>query len=328
MFAATQHALYAPPAEALRYLPILSREIGADVYAVLGGTLPSKSIKYISVLGMLNYLRQSGVLAGCKDVVASSSGNTAEAAGHLLKDTRFVFHAVVDPRLTERKRQALRQLGVDLIEVKEADPVTGYLGARLSAVRKYIEAMPGAVDLDQYSNIGALNGHFEVTGPWLWEQMRGRIDLFVAPIGTGGTFGGTAYFLLRTNLRIMTVPVDCEGSAIFGGQAGPHLVTGIGAHFPCENVKLAYRAVRGAAPEIVCDAAAIDAMHWLKEFEGIGTGGSGGAALVAVRRLARQARGGKIVVILPDGDEQYLDTLFNETWLQERGIRVGHSCRR
>jgi cysteine synthase len=308
--------------DVIKYLPQLSQETGNQVYALQGGKCPSGSVKYVSVQGMLNNLSQQGILSGCHDLVASSSGNTAIAGGHKLKGTGISLHAVMDPRMTDWRKQALRDLDVHLIEVKQPDPVRGYLGARLRAVEEFVKATPGAVDLDQYANCGALNGHYQVTGPLIWRFMRGKIDAFVAPIGTGGTFGGTAFYLLRKSPSVITVPVDYEGSAVISGQPGPHLLTGIGAHFACANAVFAYRAVSGASPQIVGDQEAIEALHWLRDVEGIGAGGSSGAAVVAVRRLSRRIQNSRIVVVFPDGDEPYQDTLFNHAWLKEQGITI------
>jgi cysteine synthase len=310
----------------IEYLPQFSRQTGNEVYALQGALLPSGSVKYISVLGMLNEMRQQGVLKGCRHLVASSSGNTVQAAAYQLRGTGIHVHAVIDPRTTEWRKQALRALDVDLIEVSEPDPIRGYLGARLLAVENFLQTTQASVDLNQYTNCGALNGHYQVTGPWIWRYMKGQIDVFVAPIGTGGTFGGTAFYLSQKSPSVITMPVDCEGSAVICGRPGPHLLTGIGAHFACENARLAYRAVRGAAPQVVNDQDAIEELHWLRDVEGIHAGGSGGAALFAVRRLSRRICNRRVVVIFPDGHEAYQDTLFSPSWLTEHNIRVGQRC--
>ena len=176
----------------------------------------------------------------------------------------------------------------------------------------------GADALDQYSNPGALLAHSQITGPWIWRSLQGNVDAFVAALGTGGTFGGTARYLLRCNPSLRSVAVDCRGSVLIYGRQEPHLLTGIGAALVSSNVRLAYEAIRGAAPRVVDDQTAFRRARWLRQVEGIGTGGSGGAVIEAAIGLKREITDKNIVVILPDGERDYMCSVHNSEWMREQ----------
>jgi cysteine synthase len=304
----------------LEYLDGLSRLTGNKFYALRGGAFPSGSVKYVSVVGMLQHMMNLGNLRGVKDVYASTSGNTGMAAAMICREMGLRFHAVIDPRTTSEQRMELVELGADLIEVNEQDPEVGFVGARIRKVQELVRGKPEAIDLDQYGNPGALLGHYELTGPWLFEQMDGRIDVLICAIGTGGTFGGIAHYLIRRIPHIITVPVDCLGSRVIYGKPEPHLLTGIGAAFIPLNALRAYGAVRGTRPCVVTDRDAFLAARWLRETEGIGVGGSGGAVLVAAMALSSQIAKRRFAIIFHDDDRRYASTIFNDDWMKSKGF--------
>lgn len=305
-------------------LPVLSEAVGNDVWVLLGKALPAGSTKFISVVGMLNRLYVQGVLRNCKDLALSSSGNTAIAVAQSVYGTGVQLHAVVDPRTAPGKLEELMRWRAEVVMVEHPHPEGGWLGARLEEVGRLVRTVPGAVDVDQYHNVGALEAHYEFTGNFLWRALAGNIDVAVAPIGTGGTCGGTFYRLRELNPAIKTVAVDCEGSAVLGGSPRPHLLTGIGAQFACANVSRAYGSMVGLPPEVIGDAEAFRETHWLFKHEGICVGGSSGAAIAAVRRISGKVSGKRIVAILPDGGETYQETIFNSSWLARHGINTNN----
>ncbi len=303
-------------------LPVLSLEVGNEVFALLGRTLPSGSTKFISVLGMLTEFHKLGVLRGCKNMVVSSSGNTGIAAAECLYGSGIRLHVVVDPRTALGKFEELSRWDAEVVLVEAPDEKSGWLGARLQRVQQLCQRLPDAVDLDQYGNIGALEAHYEFTGNFVWRQLQGRIDVAIAPIGTGGTAGGTFSRLRELSPVIKTIAVDCEGSGLMGGTPRPHLLTGIGAQFACTNVLRAYSSMTGFPPQIIGDEDAFRESHWLLRHEGISVGGSAGAAVAAVRRVSRRLAGQRMLIILPDGGEAYRETIFNPLWLLEHGLNI------
>jgi cysteine synthase len=308
------------PHQSVLYLPEFSRRVGNTVHGLLGSALPSGSLKYLSVVGLLMHLLRTTSGRSIQNVVASTSGNTGKAAAEIFRDTRIKFHAVLDVRTPPGKKADLVLLGAEIEEVSEPDPT--WIEARLRRTSELVKALPGAVDLDQYQNPGALEAHFRFTGPLIWQARRGQIDIFVAPIGTGGISGGTSHFLRRMNPRIATVPVDCTGSIVLGKTPGPHLLTGLGAHVRCANVQRAYAAMAGMEPRIISDAAAFREAHWLREHDGVWVGGSSGAALAAIAEISREVQGKRVFVPLVDGGEAYAETIFNPLWLASHGVAI------
>jgi len=301
-------------------LPEFSRKVGNTVHGIRGSVLPSGSLKFVSVLGMLMHLARSIGSRQIQHVVASTSGNTGNAAADIFQGTSTRFHAVIDARTPPGKKDDLVRRGAEIVEVRQPDPT--WIEARLRRTSELVKTLPGAIDLDQYANPGALAGHFSFTGPLIWESERGQIDIFVAPIGTGGISGGTSHFLRRMNPRIATVPVDCEGSVVLGRTSGPHLLTGLGAHIRCTNALRAYTAMAGMKPHIVTDTAAFREAHWLREHDGVWVGGSSGAALAAISEISREVQGRRIFVALVDGGESYAETIFNPAWLANQGLVI------
>jgi cysteine synthase A len=162
---------------------------------------------------------------------------------------------------------------------------------------------------DQFSNPANPDIHRRTTGPEIWEAADGRVDVFVAGVGTGGTITGVGEFLKERNPQCRIVAVEPSASAVLsGGKPGPHKIQGIGAGFIPEILN------REVIDEViaVADEAAIDAARSLSRKEGVLAGISCGAAVWAALQLARrpELRGARIVTILPDSGERYVSTPF------------------
>jgi cystathionine beta-synthase len=177
---------------------------------------------------------------------------------------------------------------------------------------------------DQHNNRDNNEAHYLGTGPEIWEQMEGRIDFFVAGIGTGGTIGGTARFLKEKDERIQVVAVDPVGSVFYEYfhrqkkvAPGPYLLEGLGDEFliHCADFSVIDDMFQ------VSDKQAFLAARELARREGILAGGSSGAALWGVRQLAKKInRKARIVTIFADGASRYLSTIYNDEWLREKGM--------
>jgi cystathionine beta-synthase len=230
---------------------------------------------------------------------------------------------VVRSRTSPEKLDCLRALGVDLVLVDGALPPDDPESYNRKA-EQVVAATPGAYYTDQHNNRANNEAHYRTTGPEIWRQMEGRIDYFVAGIGTGGTLSGVGRYLKEQDPRIRIIAVDPAGSVFHEyhrtGRAGtpaPGLIEGLGDEeiIGCPEFDLIDEMY------VVSDRDAFLATRELARTEAILAGGSSGAALWGVRRLARALdRPARIVTVFPDSGNRYLSTIYNDDWMRRHGF--------
>jgi cystathionine beta-synthase len=262
-------------------------------------------------------------------VVEASSGNTAMGLAMMavLHGLRCVM--VVRRQTSEEKLDCLRAMGVELVLVDGALPPEHPESYNRKA-RRLAAEIPGAFFPDQHNDRTNNEAHYATTGPEIWAQMAGRIDVFVAGIGTGGTVSGVARYLKERDPGVRVVAVDIEGSVFTDhfrtgrhGPPGRYLVEGLGDEevIACPEFELIDEMLQ------VSDREAFLAARDLARTEAIFAGGSSGAALWGVREVAR--RGGpagrfggppRIVTLFPDSGARYLSTIYNDAWMRARGF--------
>jgi cystathionine beta-synthase len=229
----------------------------------------------------------------------------------------------VRDRISREKLDQLKALGVEIHKVDTSlPPESPYSYNNITPL--LARETPNCFFPDQHNNRDNNEAHYRGTGPEIWEQMDGRIDCFVAGIGTGGTIGGTARFLKEQDPKIQVVAVDPVGSVFFEYfrnhkkvKSGPYLLEGLGDEFliHCADFSVIDDMVQ------VTDREAFHAARELALREGILGGGSSGAALFGVRQVAKKlGRPARIVTVFPDGASRYLSTIFNDDWLAEKGL--------
>ena len=199
----------------------------------------------------------------------------------------------------EEKCALMRGFGAQVHRTPEAEGMAGAIRRALALAKSDTNVWPAL----QFDNPANPQFHHDTTAAELWEQMDGRIDSFVAGVGTGGTFSGIARFLKEQNPRILTVAVETQGSILQGGEPGPHKVEGIGVHFIPNTFD------RSVADEIVAvpDTEAFAAVKRLAAEEGILAGSSSGAMIYAACQVARRLGPGKrVATLIPDSAERYL----------------------
>ncbi|HEX6220289.1 MAG TPA: cysteine synthase family protein, partial [Acidimicrobiia bacterium] len=172
---------------------------------------------------------------------------------------------------------------------------------------------------NQYFNVANPQAHYDTTGPEIWEQTDGEIDVFVAGVGTGGTISGAGRFLKERKPSVEIVGADPEGSIYTQGPDGDihqYEVEGVGEDFYPETVELDVidRFIE------VTDAESFAMARQLARTEGILTGGSGGLAVEAALRVAREDESRMVVVIVPDSGRGYLSKVFNDDWMESKGF--------
>jgi cystathionine beta-synthase len=226
---------------------------------------------------------------------------------------------VMQDKQSKEKQDLLKAYGAEVFlcptDVEPEDPTSYY------SVAKELSSRPSHYQPDQYTNPANPQAHVLTTGPEIWEQTGGEIDIFVAGVGTGGTISGSARYLKQENPDLMVVGVDPEGSiytAATQEDVTTYLIEGVGEDFWPET----YDPGLTDSYEMVTDAEAFEMTRRLAVEEGILVGGSGGMAVVGALRVAERNPEKLTVVIIPDSGRSYLSKVFNDAWLADNGFDV------
>lgn len=266
---------------------------------------PGGSVKDRIALAMIEAAEKEGTLTPGAVIIEPTSGNTGIGLAWVSSVKGYKLILTMPETMSIERQNLLKALGATLVLTPGSEGMKG-------AIRKANELKekhPGSVILQQFDNPANPTVHLNTTAEEIWKDTDGKIDIFVAGVGTGGTLSGTAEGLKRHNPKIQAVAVEPESSPVLsGGQPGPHKIQGIGAGFVPKNFNSA------AADQIiqVKDNDAIRASRLLARKEGLLVGISSGAALHAALQLARKKEneGKTIVAILPDTGERYLSTVL------------------
>jgi cysteine synthase A len=272
---------------------------------------PSGSIKYRTSVGLLSSLERCGQLEPGTRIIESTSGNLGVALALLCRARGYRFTAVTDPKTDPAVLERIAWLGAQVIRITEPDTAGGYLLSRLSAVRRLLADDAGAVWPNQYENPANPSAHYHQTAPEICAQRPDMDAVFIAA-STGGTLAGVGRYLRRCAPSVRVVGVDLRGSRVFGLPGGTRLVTGIGSSRPSTFLR------PGDYDDVVLvdDREAIAVCHRLRDDLGIGLGGSSGAAIAACARyLVDHPEISRPVCICPDGQANYLNTLYSPDWL-------------
>ena len=278
----------------------------AAVYAKLEFLNPGGSVKDRAALGMILDAEQRGILKPGSMIVEATAGNTGVGLALVGVNRGYRVVLFVPEGFAEEKCILMRGFGATVVRTPEAEGMKGAIRQAQALAGNH----PNAFAALQFDNQANPRFHHDTTAVEIWEQMDGRIDAFVAGVGTGGTFSGVAQFLKGQNPDILTVAVETQGSVLQGGEPGPHKVEGIGASFVPRTFD------RSVADEIVMvpDEPAFAMVKRLAAEEGVLAGSSSGAIVHAALAVAERLGAGKrVATIIPDSAERYLSkNIFNE----------------
>ena len=298
-------------------------DIPGEVYAKLEFLNPMGSSKDRIARYMIEKAEREGKIKPGDLIIENSSGNTALGLALIALQKGYRLKVVVRDRISREKLDQLRALGAEIHMVDSTLPPE-HPDSYNNITPRLARETPHCFFPDQHNNLDNNEAHYRGTGPEIWEQMEGRIDYFVAGIGTGGTIGGTARFLKEKDPRIQVVAVDPKGSVFHDYfhqrklvKPGPYLIEGLGDEF------LIGCAVFTHIDDMlqVTDREAFLTAREIARCEGLLVGGSSGAALWGVRQLAKRLdRPARIVTVFPDGASRYLSTIYNDEWLAEKGL--------
>ncbi len=288
---------------------------GATVLAKIEGRNPAYSVKCRIGASMVWDAEKRGVLTPGKEIIEPTSGNTGIALAYVGAARGYKVTLTMPDTMSIERRKVLKAFGANVILTEGAKGMNGAIGT----AEKMLAEDPGRyVLLQQFENPANPEIHFRTTGPEIWDDTEGKIDVFVSGVGTGGTLTGVSrYIKNEKGATLETVAVEPSASPVITQsrqgepiKPGPHKIQGIGAGFIPGNLD---RSMIDRV-EQVTNEESIEMARRLAREEGILCGISCGAAAAAAIRLAKdpQYRGKTIVVILPDAGERYLSTVLFE----------------
>ena len=291
----------------------------ANIFAKLEFFNPGGSIKDRMALFMLEEAERRKLLG--REIVENSSGNTGAALAMISAVRGYRTTITIPDKMSAEKINLMKAFGAEVVVTKTDVPYDSE-ESYYSVARRLSEER-GAYYPDQYNNPDNIRCHYETTGPEIWKQMDGKVDMVVAGIGTGGTISGIGRYLKEKDAGIKIIGVDPEGSVLYdyfkrGKLIKPHVyrVEGIGEDYLVKAVDFS------VIDDIiqVNDRESFIMARRLAREEGIFAGGSSGSAMVAALKVAEDNVGKNILVIFPDSGYRYLSKMYSDDWMREQGF--------
>ena len=271
---------------------------GCRIFAKLEYFNPGGSVKDRLGVSLIEDAEARGVLKPGGTMIEPTAGNTGIGLAIAAIGKGYHVKFVVPEKFSQEKQGLMRALGAEVINTPTDKGIKG----AIAKAKELVEA-EGAFSPSQFSNPANPETYVRTLGPEVWEALDGKIDVFIAGAGSGGTFMGTARYLKSKNEAIKTVIVEPEGSILNGGPSGPHLTEGIGMEFLPDYMDKRYF----EAIHTITDKEAFMAVRELAKNEGLLVGSSSGAAYVAALREAETAKpGSHIVTVFADSSERYM----------------------
>ncbi|SDU82567.1 cysteine synthase [Arcanobacterium phocae] len=275
----------------------------ATVAAKLEYFNPANSVKDRIAVAIIDAAEASGQLKPGGTIIEATSGNTGIGLAWVGASRGYNVILTMPESMSKERRVLLRGFGAELILTPKGDGMRG----AVEAADKLVAETPGAIKASQFANAANPQKHYETTGPEIWNDLDGNVDIFIAGIGTGGTITGTGKYLKERNPNLKIIAVEPSESPLLSeGTTGPHGIQGIGANFVPDVLDTQlYDEVLPVSTEDALDFARRAAHE-----EGLLVGISSGAALAAAATVAaRPENAGKtIAVIIPDFGERYIST--------------------
>ncbi|HEY3155132.1 MAG TPA: cystathionine beta-synthase [Candidatus Eisenbacteria bacterium] len=301
----------------------VAAECAATVLAKVESFNPGGSVKDRIAVAIVQEAEAKGLLKPGGTIVEATSGNTGMGLALVaaVKGYRAIF--VMPDKVSKEKINLLKSFGAEVVITPTALPPDSP-ESYYEVAKRIGREMPGAYLANQYYNPTNPEAHFRTTGPEIWKQTGGKVDYFVAGLGTGGTISGTARYLKQQNPKIKVIGADPIGSILKDYfytkkmvPAKTYKVEGIGEDFLPGT--LDFSMIDEVIP--VNDAQSLNLARRLAREEGILAGGSSGTALFAALQVARRAKPGQVVVVLiPDTGERYLSKVHSDEWMRDNRL--------
>ncbi len=284
-----------------------SQEKGIDtpIIAKVEFFNPGGSVKDRIAFAMIEDAEQKGLLKPGATIIEPTSGNTGVGLALVSAVKGYKLILTMPETMSIERRNLVKAYGAEVILTPGKDGMPG----AIRTAEELRDNTPGSIILQQFENAANPARHYATTGPEIWRDTDGKVDILVAGVGTGGTISGTGKYLKEQNPSIKVIAVEPKSSPVLnGGKSGPHKIQGIGAGF----VPKTYDAqVIDEVFDVENDDAILTGREIARQ-EGLLVGISAGAALFAAGEIARRPenKGKKVVVILPDTGERYLSTVL------------------
>ena len=300
------HMIYTSLTDLIGRTPLLRLSNFAPDYQILAKLEyfnPGGSAKDRVAAKMIEDAEQAGILQPGATIIEPTSGNTGIGLAWVGTAKGYKVILTMPDSMSAERQSLVKAYGAQIVLTEGKKGMTG----SIEKAKELQASIPGAVILGQFENPSNPKAHYLSTGPEIWADTDGKVDLFVATVGTGGTLSGTGRYLKEQNPHIRIVAVEPAASPLLsGGQAAPHKIQGIGANFIPDTLD------REIYDEVfpVTDEDAMETANRLSKTEGLLVGISSGAAAFAAAELAKRPenQGKTIVTLLPDTGERYLST--------------------
>lgn len=302
--------IYSSAAELIGKTPLMrlsniEKEIGAGASIIAKAELfnPAGSAKDRVALSMIRDAEEKGILDKNSVIIEPTSGNTGIGLASVGAAKGYRVIIVMPDSMSMERRQLMGAFGAELVLTPGCEGMSGAI-AKAEELKKEI---PGAIIAGQFTNPANPKAHYLTTGPEIFEDTDGKVDIFVAGVGTGGTISGVGKYLKEKNINVEIVAVEPEDSPLLTeNKAGPHKIQGIGANFVPQVLDL-------TVVDKIMTVSTEEAYKFgrlMGKKEGLLVGVSSGAALAVAAKLAtdEKNKGKNIVVLLPDTGERYLST--------------------
>lgn len=301
----------------------LSQLTGCEIYGKAEFMNPGGSVKDRTALGIIHEARASGKIKEGTPVFEGTAGNTGIGLAMLAPVFGYEAHVVMPDNQSSEKYETLRALGAKVIAV----PPVPFANENhfYHTARRLADAQPGAFWANQFENTANFRVHYNTTGPEIWRQTNGGVDVFCAATGTGGTLAGVSRYLKEQKPSVQTVLVDPYGSGLYQhfltGEVkteGGSITEGIGIMRLTAN----YKEAKVDRARRVSDQQMISMLYYLGEREGLLVGSSAALNVYAAFEIARENQGSglKIVTVLCDSALRYQSKLLNPLWLKEKNL--------
>ncbi|MDP2928155.1 MAG: cystathionine beta-synthase [Candidatus Omnitrophota bacterium] len=301
----------------------ITKDIKSKIYVKAEFLNPGGSVKDRIGLKMIEAAEREGILKPGGTIIEATAGNTGVGLALVaaIKGYRCIF--VMPDKMSQDKVNLLKAYGAEVVITPTSvapDSPESYNGV----ADRLAKEIPNAYRPNQFENSNNPLAHYLTTGPEIWEDSQGKVEVFVASMGTGGTISGTSKYLKEKNPNIIVVGADPQGSILSGDSPHSYKVEGIGEDFIPKtfNRQIVDDMVR------VSDKESFNTARRLAREEGLLVGGSSGTALAAALKYAERLEKPKyIVALLPDTGRNYINKIFSDQWMQENGFWEGKRSR-